>query len=333
MSFIVTPGRLNRQAEFYRQISILLGAGFGLLPALQQLRSRPPDAEVFRLATSLLDHLGQGLTLTDALVHTGNQVPSFDTALLSAGERSGRLDGIFRLLSDYYEDRARMMRQVIGDLAYPVFLFHFAILIFPFSELFTTGNVLVYAGKTLGILLPVYAAAFALIYAAQGRHGEVWRSKIESVVRFIPVLGKARHELGLARLAAALEALITAGIPAYDAWFLAAKACGSLALQREIESWKPRFAKGSTPAELLLKSGQFPDLFARLYHSGEVTGKLDQELKHLHFLYQEQGTHKLHMVAQWLPRLVYLLIALMIAFKVISFYQDYFNKINAATEM
>ena len=36
----------------------------------------------------------------------------------------------------------------------------------------------------------------------------------------------------------------------------------------------------------------FPDLFANLYSSGEVSGKLDETLKRLYAHYQEEGTHK-----------------------------------------
>ena len=47
------------------------------------------------------------------------------SALVKAGDRSGRLDACFKLLAGYYEERAQMARQMISDLVYPVFLVPF----------------------------------------------------------------------------------------------------------------------------------------------------------------------------------------------------------------
>ena len=57
-------------------------------------------------------------------------LPAFDLALIGAGEQSGRLDACFRMLADYYNDRARLIKQVISQLIYPVGLIHFAAFIF-----------------------------------------------------------------------------------------------------------------------------------------------------------------------------------------------------------
>ena len=96
------------------------------------------------------------------------------------------------------------------------------------------------------------------------------------------VLGTARQDLALARLAAALEALLNAGVPIIGAWELAATASGSPALRRSVEGWRPRLEQGSTPAELISESGQFPSVFSSLYHTGEISGQLDQTLNRIH---------------------------------------------------
>jgi type II secretory pathway component PulF len=59
-------------------------------------------------------------------------------------------------------------------------------------------------------------------------------------------------------------------------------------------------------------------MFANLYSTGEVSGKLDDSLRRLYSHYNEQGTRKLYAFAQWTPRLVYLLVAGIIACKIIQ---------------
>jgi type II secretory pathway component PulF len=69
----------------------------------------------------------------------------------------------------------------------------------------------------------------------------------------------------------------------------------------------------------------FPDAFASLYASGEISGKLDDSLRSLARLYGEDGTNKLHSFAHWLPRLVYILVVFIIAYKIIQFYSGLYG--------
>jgi type IV pilus assembly protein PilC len=330
MPLIVTPGQFAQRAEFYHQLAQLTSAGIGLTRALEQLQRNPPARSFRAPIQRLLQQLSAGNTFAESLQLAGAWLPAFDIALLDAGERSGRLDACFKLLADYYNDRARITRQMIADLAYPVVLLHMAIFIFPFSKFFMSGNLLAYLAQTFGVLIPIYVVVAVMIYAGQSKHGERWRAWVEALVQPIPVLGMGRHYLALSRLAAALEALINAGVTIIEAWELAATASGSPVLRRVVEAWRPQLRAGETPAELVRACGRFPDLFANLYSTGEVGGKLDESLRHLHRLYQEEGMRKLHAFAQWVPRFIYLAVALLIAYRVVQFWTGYFKQVQDA---
>jgi len=307
-----------------------MAAGVGLAQALEHLRRNPPARSFREPLQRLITQLEQGHTFGEAMSRSGKWLPSFDLALLQAGEHSGRLEAVFKLLAGFYNDRARLTRQVISDLAYPMFLFHAAIFILPFAPFFLSGDWLTYLQQTFGVLLPIYTAVFLLMLACQGQRGETWRSWLESVFHWVPVLGKARRALALARLSAALEALISAGVTIIEAWELAAAASGSPALRRAVLAWKPRVLAGETPAEEVSACPQFPELFANLYHTGEVSGQLDETLRRLQTYYQEEGTRKLHALAQWTPRIIYFAVMLMIAYRIIQFWTGYFQQIQGA---
>jgi type IV pilus assembly protein PilC len=330
MSLIITPGQLSRRADFYHQLGQLTGAGLGLVQALGQLKSHPPDRSYREPIGRLLEQIAAGCTLTDAMRRAGHWLPAFDIALLQAGEHSGRLDACFRLLADYYTDRARLARQIIGDLAYPAFLLHFAIFIFPFAQFFASGNWAVYLCQTVGLLIPLYTAVALTVFAAQSRHGETWRAWVESLLHRVPVLGAARRSLALARLATALEALLSAGVTIIEAWEMAATASGSPTLRRIVLGWRPQVNGGQTPAEAVSASGSFPDIFASQYATGEISGQLDDTLRRLHAYYQEEGSRKLHTFSRWIPQVIYFCVVLMIAYRVIHFWTSYFNQVRDA---
>jgi type IV pilus assembly protein PilC len=302
MPLILTPGQFNHRAELYHQLAQLTSAGIGVVPALEQIKRNPPSSSFRKPLQHFLDELANGRTLSESLRH-GGWLPVFDTALIDAGERSGRLDACFRLLADYYNDRARVIKLVISQLVYPVGLFVKAAL----------------------VLAPLYGVTVLMVYALQSKHGEPWRARLETLLRPIPLLGAARHYLALSRLSAALEALISAGVNIVEAWELAATASGSPAFRRAVAPWKPQLAEGRTPAELVRACRLFPETFANLYASGEISGKLDETLRRLYTYYQEEGTLKLQLFATWTPRLAYIIVACIIAYKIIQFYTGYFN--------
>jgi len=327
---ILTPGQLSRRADFYHQLGQLTGAGLGLVRALEELKRHPPDHSYREPIRRLLEQINGGATLTGGIQRCGRWLPEFDLALLEAGEHSGRLDACFRLLADYYTDRARLARQMMGDLAYPVFLLHFAVFILPFAQLFTSGNWAVYLSQTLGLLVPLYVVAGLMILAAQSQHGEQWRALVEAVLHPVPMLGPARHCLALARLAAALESLLRAGVTIIQAWELAAAASGSPALRRTVLAWRPQVDAGLTPAEAVRASSRFPELFAAQYATGEISGQLDDTLGRLRAYYQEEGSRKLQAFSRWMPRAIYFCVVLMIAYRIIHFYAGYFSQIGNA---
>ena len=327
MPFLITPGQFSRRADLYHQLSSLTAAGVGVIQALEQLHRHPPSAAFREPLLRVQRMVQQGSTFTEAVQSAGTWTVAFDLALLDAGERSGRLEQCFNLLGDYYADRARMAREILSGLAYPVFILHFAVFIFPFPELFLTGNVAAYVARTLGILLPIYVGVLLAVFAGQGRHGETWRAFLERILHCVPLVGSGRRDMSLARLAAALEALLSAGVGVIEAWDLAARASGSPALARAVAHWRPRVAGGGSPAEAVQRSAAFPELFANQYATGEASGKLDETLRRMHRYYQDEGTRKLRTVAQWTPRLIYLIIMGVIAWKIIHFWMGYFDQI------
>ena len=336
MSLLITPRQFAQRAEFYHQLAQLVSAGVGVLPAIEQLQRHPPGRSFREPLQQLLAELAQGRTFADSLRQLGAWLPEFDIALIDAGERSGRLDACFRLLANYYNDRASVTKQVISQLIYPVGLIHMAALVFliilPFAKSQFNASIPFLLFKAALALAPLYLITALILYATQSKHGEKWRALIESLLRPVPLLGTARHYLAIARLAAALEALINAGVNIIEAWDVAANASGSPALHRAVAAMKPQVVAGRTPAEVLREHSVFPDLFANLYQSGEVSGKLDETLKRLYTHYQEEGTFKLHAFAQWMPRLIYGLVALMVAYYVIQFWTGYFNQISNITK-
>src|SRR5688572_20338485 len=333
MSLLIAPGQLASRSELFHQLSQVVASGIGLIGALQILQRNPPRPSLRAPIGRLLQQLESGSTFGDSLEHSGQWLSSFDIALLQAGEKSGRLPDCFRLLADYYAQRAQLARQVIGFSVYPLIVFHMAVFLFPigkFTDLILKGAIIPFVFQKACVLVPVYGIALFLAYATQSTHGERWRATMERLFASLPLLGTARRSLAIARLSIALEALLNAGVNTIEAWEIAAAASGSPALRRVVAVEKPRMIEGSQPSEMVSAHREFPSTFASLYHSGEISGTLDDALSRSYVMFHEEGSRKMKQFVFGLAGLLVGCVMLMVAWNVVRFYMGYFQQMNDA---
>jgi type II secretory pathway component PulF len=336
MSLLITPGQLASRSELFHQLAQVTASGIGLVGALEILQRNPPRASMRAPIGQLLRHLETGSTFGDSLERSDRWLSSFDVALLQAGEKSGRLPDCFRLLSEYYAQRTQLARQVIAFSIYPLIVFHVAVFIFPigkFTDLILKGAIVPFVLQKLAVLLPVYGVVLFFAYALQGTRGETWRASLERLFEGVPLLGKARRSLAIARFSVALEALLNAGVNMIEAWEIAAAASGSPILRRLVARETPRMMAGSPPSEIVSSHREFPSAFASLYHSGEISGTLDDALRRSYAYFHEEGSRKLKQFVFGLAGLLVACVMLMVAFNIISFYLGYFKQIGDAINM
>ena len=336
MSLVITPGQLTGRSELFHQLGQVTASGIGLIAALEILHRNPPRPSLRAPIARLLQQLQAGDTFGESLERSGAWLSSFDVALLQAGEKSGRLPDCFRVLANYYTQQAQLARQVMAFAAYPLIVFHVAVLIFPIgmlTDLILKGAIVAFVFQKLCVFGPVYGLALFLSYAMQSTHAEHWRAAVERVLARVPVLGKARRNLAIARLSIALGALLDAGVNIIEAWEMAAAASGSPALRRVVAKCKPHLLNGRTPSEMVSAHAEFPRSFASLYHSGEISGTLDDSLRRSRVMFEEDGGRQMRMFIFGLAGALVGCVMLYAAWSIISFYLGYFQQVNDAINM
>ena len=334
MALIVTPGQLAKRAEFYFQLNAMIRAGLPLIKSLENLERKPPGLGYARPIRKILDHLQQGNSFTSALQTIGNWMSPFDKALLDAGEKSGRLDECFKMLADYYEATTKRIRQVIGRMMYPVGLLHFALLIFPLDKLrgmILDGDVNAFLMQKVGTFIPAYLICFALLVLLQSKRFSFWRSAIEFILGVTPHWRCPQSSPSAGSLPP--WRLINAGVNIIDSWEMAAEASGSPRIQRAVGKWRPHIESGAcTPGDMLQTTRAFPDVFASIYKTGELSGQLDDSLTRLREYYHQESERKMDVFTKTLITIVVMGVMLTVAYFIISFYSEHFKGIGKALE-
>jgi type II secretory pathway component PulF len=331
MALITTPGQLKQQGQFYLQLASMTRAGVTIVQAVEVLRKSPPNRKLGVIAGRIGETIERGATFTEAMRSIGRHLPEFDVALIEAGETSGRMAESFKLLGDFYQEQASLVSKVISAMIYPVFLLVLAVLIFPpsmLSELVLQQKAGKYFASKFQIFVPICATTFFAIWALQARRARAWRNFLERLFSMVPVVGGLQRNLALARLCAALEALINAGVTIIEAWDIAAQATGSQRIENAVAEARAQLLQGETPGEVISQQRIYPDLFTSTYRTGEVSGQLDDALRRLYRHYMEEATTSMERLAIFVPKIAYLAIALVIAYHVLSFYSGYFNQLN-----
>ncbi len=331
---IVTPWELNRRAQLYEQLASMIAAGVPLMNALEMAGRSPAVRGSRKIIPLLIRHLQQGYTFAESMVKIKGWLPEFDVALLSVGEQTGRLDESFKLLARYYASRAKIIRDTIAGLAITMVTLHVFLLVFPLGFLIGLAKGIMdsnfsecipFIVEKLVVFGGLYGTVLFLTFACQGKHGEGWRGFVESIFHMIPILRTAVKYLAIARLASALGALTNAGVPVVKSWELSAAACGSPKLKRQVLQWTPQIESGLTPAEMVGQIGYFPEVFNNLYHTAEISGKLDETLVRLHTYFEEEGFRALQLFTRILNGVIYGSVVVLVAYNVIHFWMNYYG--------
>jgi len=351
---MVTPRQLNNRAQLFNQLSSMISAGMPLTKALEMAAKNRASGTPQKVIQALIHYLQEGYTFSDAMQILSGQkeasqstgiditltgkkaywLTEFDIALLSAGEESGRLDVIFKVLSNYYETRAKIMNDTISRTFTTMATLHVFLIIFPLG--YFVAFVLGIINNDYKMCLPflfnktlLFGALYGMIsfvaYACQGGRGESWRLMIESIFSAIPILRTAIKYLAIARLSCALEALTNAGVPVVRSWELAASACGSPRLRRAIMAWLPQLETGLTPGDMVQQISYFPEMFDNLYNTAEISGKQDETLQRLHKYFQDEGFRLLQLFTRILTGFIYGIVVILVAINIIRFYMSYFQ--------
>ena len=265
--------------------------------------------------------LVDGRSFDEVLRNAPRWLPEEDRFLLSSFAQSGRLAEGLSLLAQKHALKAQQVREAWSAVPYPLAVMHFAILVLPLRHIIL-GGVETYLFKVGMFLLPLWAVIGVLTWAAAKRHR--WLTLVTGVM---PWLRGYRRNLAVADLAFSLESFLVAGEPVDLAWAGAGRASGSHRLGRAARLVAEAARRGEPPGNLLPGQKVFPEEFVSLYQVGERTGSLDQNLRHLAVLYRERAAEKLKAASFWYPKFLFALIAIGVAYAVISFYADYFRQI------
>ena len=307
------PG-FQKKTQLLREFTALLSKGISLNEAATTLASSPGKT---RLEKAIASALAQGASPAQAFRAAGfNEA---DTTAIEAASRAGQLPATLDRLASHYDQLAQFWRDLLTRCAYPVFLVHLAALLLPLPSLFTPSGI---AGWLLGVLtyLGTFYLVFALVWVFISQSASSFQKNPHSAnwIRKIPVWGISLEQSTGARFASLLSLLIQSGAGILKSLELAGSASQSALLRLAAQNAIPAIRSGQTLSEALVHQPGVPDQISRALLIGEKTGRLDTELAHAAAELTRKSNARIQQLSEWLPRLIFLVIALSIGAAILN---------------
>lgn len=312
---------------FYNQLATLLGSGIDITKALSLIENQTHNRRLKEVIKGIREDISRGDTLSISMSRHTDTFENLHINIVKAGEVSGHLAENMKIIASFLESVDKTWIKLINGFIYPVLLFHAAVFLPSISILITKG-ILPYLRATLGVLIPIYLAIMAAwwIWKNVSRVYAV-KKTMDSIVLGIPYIGNLLKKFIISRFARTLQCTISAGVSIIPALRISAEGSGNLIVRDSIFSIISEIEKGRGLTESLAMTGFFPPLALDMMSTGEESGRMDLMLNKLCEYYEAEGNVALDRMLIILPVVIYFIVALYIAYIVISFWVGYYNRI------
>jgi len=327
---------------FTAQLAALLGAGLGLVEALEALAENEPAASRRDLLAALLRELRAGAPFSTALARVPKQFPELLCACVRAAEHTGDLRTALLRYGDYRGRSDGLRRRLVTALLYPVIVLLVGALVTGFlllavvprfaSLIADNGRELPWATQVLFDLSNSLAiqpalwlatlialAAISLLLAGDAAS----RRALSGWVKHLPLVGDLLLRQRLSRFCRALALLLEGGIPLSAALGVALPLASGGAdvgagLRQSLEDGYPL-------SSALARAGLATALSTRLLRAGESSGQLAGMLTRVADFHEDEVMRDIERVARVAEPILMLALGLLIGGVVLLLYLPIFD--------
>ena len=282
-----------------RQLASLVGAGLPLERALSALSEEAPTPAQRDLVAQIRAEVNAGAPLAQALAQHPREFDSLYTAVIEAGEQSGRLSAVLLQLAQDQESAHAMRNKLLAASLYPAIVSSVAMLIVLFllayvvpqvAQVFTSTQRSLPALTVAMLFISEVVQAtwlLALVLLIAGvialnvlLRRSAFRLAFDQAWLKLPLLGRLSLGYNAARFASTLALLVGAGVPILKALQTAAQTLSNMSLREHAMQAIELVREGAPLASALSQNKRLPGVLSMFARLGEQTGQLPQMLSH-----------------------------------------------------
>jgi general secretion pathway protein F len=289
------------------QLSRLEAAGLPYDRAVASMRLPPPAAPRLKAMQAFA---AKGLDAAKAGEQSG-LFTALETRLIRAALNAGSPARTYERLAEYYSQRAQQWTTMKSRLMLPAFILVLALAVPPLPAL--VAGTLGVSGYLWQVTWPVLLIA-ALVAVVRWLGSQDGDSRGKSFYQRVPLYGPIFVRTNLRDFLASLALMLEAGIPMLAALPPALETVTDGDIRRELARVRQRVERGETFAAALDGVSYLRGSPALAFaHTGEQSGTLPEMLMRYTATETEAIAAYYERLAVWLPRILYVLVAIKIA--------------------
>lgn len=336
--------RTHYNSELMQQLATLLQAGLTLTEGLTLLGEQHPSPQWQALLQDLAFQLAQGQSLSLAMQQWPEAFPPLYSAMIQAGEMTGKLDYCCFHLAQQQQAQRLLSQKVKKALRYPLIILCLALFVVigmsgfvlpEFAAIYQTFNTplpaLTQAVMALstavqqGWPLIVGFALLPFILRPILRQSPRWKMLRPRLLLALPVFcGLVRGQM-LSQIYTVLALTQNAGVPFLQGLKSVEKTLTCPWWRQIIHQMSESVAHGSAIWQAMEKQTVFTPLCKQLVRTGEVSGSLDKMLENLARYHSEQTHQQADNLATLLEPVMLLVTGLIIGTLVVAMYLPIFH--------
>jgi len=291
--------------NFCFHLEQLTRAGVSIVDGLTDLRDSIDNPQFREVVATMIESIDGGRTLSQAM---GEHPRIFDgvfTALIAAGETTGRLQEVLTNLVDSLKWQDELAAQTKKLIMYPAFMGTVVISVVLFMLIYLVPKMVGFI-KNSGQELPLHTRAllftsdlfvhywyvvvglpilFAVVVATLMRTNPHVRQRVDQAKLQLPVIGDILRKVILSRFAGTFAMMYGSGISVLDALRATEGVVGNEVIRGGLRRASELIAEGQGITTAFQSVGLFPALVVRMLRVGENTGALDTALVNVSYFY------------------------------------------------
>jgi len=332
----------RKKERFYSELETLLKAGVDIRSALALIEEEQKKKDIphYRL---IREKVTEGAGLSEALA-VGKTFTTYEQFSIRIGEESGRLNEVLAQLSEYFQGKIKLKKQLTSALSYPLFVFAVSIgvvffmlkyIVPMFADVLSRGDnelpaltqfIVDLSEKTAAnfhyILLSVVALAAVLFLI---RNKPRFRAITAAIVLRIPILGDTIRMVYLGRFSQAMHLLMASRTPLTESITLVRQMISFYPIEIALSSVREDLVKGHALHTSLGGFKIFPRRMIQLIKVAEEVNQLDVMFEKLAKQYTNEVEHRTGLLGSLLEPIMIIFIAAVVGVILIAMYMPLFD--------
>ena len=297
---------LKNLATFCRRLAISTDAGIDERKIWEKESENGSPSQRRQMAR-VREGIDRGDSIHEAIARTENFFPPLFRELVTVGEETGSLTGVYRRLADHYDHAVSLRRTFLTSIAWPLIELAMAlgvigllILVRGFLGSSTNADAPdIIGAMTFGLsgmsgliiyflIIGSIAAGITFLVLAIQR-GKLWTRPIQSLVMRLPAVGGCLQTIALARMSWVMYLTLNVAFDVRRAMRLALESTGTDYYRRHTDDVETSLNDGEPIYKALAKTGAFPDDFIMALEVGETGGKTSEQMERMSLQYEERA--------------------------------------------